>query len=177
MANLDASCTHPGRWPIARGITHGTAGARDHRERQIAEVLGRYGLSHLVEVLGLGRLVSAADGLMRREVHESHTEPENLRLALEELGPTFIKLGQLLSTRADLLSPDYRTELAKLQDAAPASAADAIRGTVESELPGGVAGAFAEFEEEPLAAGSVGEAHAALLHDGTRVVVKVRRPG
>ena len=176
MAKLDASCTHPGRWPIPRGITHGTAGARDHRERQIAEVLGRYGLSHLVEVLGLGRLVSAADGLMRREVHESHTEPENLRLALEELGPTFIKLGQLLSTRGDLLSPDYRAELSKLQDAAPAVASEVIRDIVESEFHAPADTAFAAFEAAPLACASVGQAHTAVLHDGTDVVVKVRRP-
>ncbi|HEX4436497.1 MAG TPA: AarF/UbiB family protein [Solirubrobacteraceae bacterium] len=100
-----------------------------------------------------------------------------LRVAFEELGPTFIKLGQLLSTRADLLPAEYRSELSKLQDAAPAAPFDAIRETVDSELPGGVAGAFAEFDPAPLAVGSVGEAHAAVLHDGTRVVVKVRRPG
>jgi ubiquinone biosynthesis protein len=88
-----------------------------------------------------------------------------------------VKLGQLLSTRADLLSRDYLNELSKLQDAAPPAPADEIRETVESELPGGIAEAFAEFDPQPLAAGSVGEAHAAVLHDGTRVVVKVRRPG
>jgi ubiquinone biosynthesis protein len=100
-----------------------------------------------------------------------------LRLAFEELGPTFIKLGQLLSTRADLLPREYRRELTTLQDAAPPSPREAIRNRLESELTSGIAGAFADFDLEPLAAGSVGEAHAAVLHDGTQVVVKVRRPG
>ena len=152
----------------------GVARARDHRERQIAEVLGRYELSHLADVLGLERLVSAADGLIGREPPETHTEPENLRLALEELGPTFIKLGQLLSTRADLLSPDYRAELSKLQDAAPAVPSEVVKDIVERELHAPADTAFASFEAVPLACASVGQAHAATLHDGT--VVKVRRP-
>jgi ubiquinone biosynthesis protein len=154
----------------------GVARARDHRERQIAEVLGRYELSHLADVLGLERLVSAANGLIGREPPESHTEPENLRLSLEELGPTFIKLGQLLSTRADLLSPDYRAELSKLQDAAPAVPSEVVKDIVERELHAPADTAFATFEAVPLACASVGQAHAATLHDGTDVVVKVRRP-
>ena len=154
----------------------GVARARDHRERQIAEVLGRYELSHLADVLELERLVSAADGLIGREPPETHTEPKNLRLALEELGPTFIKLGQLLSTRADLLSPDYRAELSKLQDAAPAVPSEVVKDIVERELHAPADTAFASFEAVPLACASVGQAHAATLHDGTDVVVKVRRP-
>jgi ubiquinone biosynthesis protein len=153
-----------------------TGAARRHREREIAHVLTRRGLHFLTGILSL-------------QPHTGHGDPElqdsgaaavqarELRLALEELGPTFIKLGQLLSTRADLLAPAYTRELSKLQDAAPPAPADAIREIVESELPGGVAAAFAEFDPQPLAAGSVGEVHAAVLHDGTRVVVKVRRPG
>lgn len=149
---------------------------RRRREREIGEVLTRHGLHSLTAVLSFER---------RRGREESELAPSNqttvpareLRLALEELGPTFVKLGQLLSTRGDLLPSAYRDELSKLQDAAPPAPAEAIRETVESELPGGVAGAFAEFDPEPLAAGSVGEAHAAVLHDGTSVIVKVRRPG
>jgi ubiquinone biosynthesis protein len=153
-----------------------TGAARRHREREIVHVLSRRGLHFLTGILSL-------------QPHAGHGDPElegsgaaavqarELRLALEELGPTFIKLGQLLSTRADLLAPAYTRELSKLQDATPPAPADAIREIVESELSGGVAAAFAEFDPQPLAAGSVGEVHAAVLHDGTRVVVKVRRPG
>jgi len=144
------------------------------REREIAHVLARHGLVFLAHALGLDRAVSA---LHHDKPSERAIPARELRLALEELGPTFIKLGQLLSTRADLLSEEYRRELERLQDAAPPAPAAAISETVESELAGGVAGSFAEFDEQPLAAGSVGEAHAAVLHDGTSVVVKVRRPG
>jgi ubiquinone biosynthesis protein len=152
-----------------------TGAGRRHREREIAHVLARHGLHSLA-------------GILSFEPHGGHSGPDlahsaaaavparELRLALEELGPTFIKLGQLLSTRAELLPAAYTLELSKLQDAAPPAPADAIRETVKSELPGGVA-AFAEFDPRPLAAGSVGEAHAAVLHDGTKAVVKVRRPG
>jgi ubiquinone biosynthesis protein len=154
----------------------GVTRARDHRERQIAEVLVRYGLSYLANVIGLERLVTVADGLVGRAHTAAHTPPENLRLALEELGPTFIKLGQLLSTRADLLSADYRTELTKLQDAAPAVPSEMVEDIVERELHARADAVFAVFEAAPLACASVGQAHTATLHDGTDVVVKVRRP-
>jgi ubiquinone biosynthesis protein len=150
--------------------------ARDHREREIAEVLVRYGLSYLATAVGLGRLLSAEQQVLRREPPEAHTPPENLRLALEELGPTFIKLGQLLSTRADLLSPEYRSELARLQDAAPAVPSDVVEDIVARELHASADTVFATFDVVPLACASVGQAHTATLHDGTDVVVKVRRP-
>jgi ubiquinone biosynthesis protein len=150
--------------------------ARDHRERQIAQVLVRYGLSYLANVVGLERLVTAAHGAVGRAWADARTPPENLRLALEELGPTFIKVGQLLSTRADLLSPDYRAELAKLQDTAPAISSDVVEDIVERELHAPADTAFATFDAAPLACASVGQAHAATLRDGTDVVVKVRRP-
>ena len=146
------------------------------RERQIAEVLVRYGLSYLANVVGLERVVSVADGLVGRARADARTPPENLRLALEELGPTFIKLGQLLSTRADLLPPDYRAELTKLLDAAPAVPSNVVEEIVEHELHAPVDTAFASFDAVPLACASVGQAHTATLRDGTEVVVKVRRP-
>ena len=103
--------------------------------------------------------------------------PAHLRLALEELGTTFIKLGQILSTRADLLPPEYLAELTKLQDSAPPVPFDAIRETLVSELGQPIENVFAEFDTQPLAAASIGQAHAATLPDGTEVVVKIRRPG
>jgi ubiquinone biosynthesis protein len=154
----------------------GVTGARDHRERQIAAVLVRYGLSYLANVVGLERLVKVAPGFVRRAPVDARTPAENLRLALEELGPTFIKLGQLVSTRADLLSPDYRAELTKLLDTAPAVPSQVVKDIVERELHAPVETAFATFDAAPLACASVGQAHTATLHDGTDVVVKVRRP-
>jgi ubiquinone biosynthesis protein len=120
--------------------------------------------------------VRGAHGLVGRASAEARTPPEQLRHALEELGPTFIKLGQLVSTRADLLSPDYRAELTKLQDAAPAVPSEIVEDIIERELHASVDTAFAAFEVAPLACASVGQAHTATLHDGTEVVVKVRRP-
>ncbi|HTQ11231.1 MAG TPA: AarF/ABC1/UbiB kinase family protein [Fimbriimonadaceae bacterium] len=104
------------------------------------------------------------------------TQPERLRLALEELGPTFIKLGQMLSTRPDLLPPDYIVELSKLQDHAPTVPYDEIASIVRREFgeePGAV---FPSFEVQPRAAASIAQVHSAKLPDGAPVVVKVRRP-
>ncbi len=149
-----------------------------NREREIAEVLLRHGLVYLSDVLGFGRLMSAEARLGGREATRTlATPPEDLRAALAELGPTFIKIGQWLSTRGDLLPEVYRDELAKLQDAAPPVPFDSIRESVQRELQGEIESAFAAFEARPLAAGSIGQAHAATLRDGSQVVVKVRRPG
>jgi ubiquinone biosynthesis protein len=149
---------------------------REHRQRQIAEVLARYGLNYLANAVGLERLVARERALRGRKPREQHTPPEDLRRALEELGPTFIKLGQLLSTRADLLPLDYRTALAKLQDAAPAIPTDVVQEIVAAELHTSTSDAVVGFHAEPLACASVGQAHLATLLDGTEVVVKVRRP-
>jgi ubiquinone biosynthesis protein len=149
-----------------------------HREREIGELLIRHGLVFLARVLGFEHLISLEARVRGREVTEElATAPVNLRLALEELGPTFIKLGQMLSARGDLLPAEYLQELEKLQDAAPPVAFDAIRESVERELQVGVDSAFASFDSRPLAAGSIGQAHAATLHGASEVVVKVRRPG
>jgi ubiquinone biosynthesis protein len=154
-------------------MAHETA-ALHRRERQIGEILARNGLE----------AVAAAAG--RRDHSEialpnhrwaSLVSPVRLRQALEELGPTFIKLGQILSTRADLLPSDYQLELAKLQDAAPQLAPEVVRDLITAEFDKSLDQAFATFELEPIAAGSIGQAHAATLSDGIDVVVKVRRPG
>ncbi|HET7286806.1 MAG TPA: AarF/UbiB family protein, partial [Pyrinomonadaceae bacterium] len=107
----------------------------------------------------------------------ANARPLHLRLALEELGPTFIKLGQILSTRADLLPPEYLVELTKLQDSAPPVAFEEIHQALLTELARPIEDIFAHFDPVPLAAASIGQAHAATLWDGTEVVVKVRRPG
>jgi ubiquinone biosynthesis protein len=132
-----------------------------NRYRQISQVLARFGLGFLVG----SRLGTAT------------ARPERLRLALEELGPTFIKLGQILSTRVDLLPAEYIDELTKLQDAAPALPAETVRAILSEELGPAAEAKFASFDDAPLAAASIGQTHAATLRDGTAVVVKVRRPG
>jgi ubiquinone biosynthesis protein len=149
--------------------------AQHNRRRQIADVFVRHAWGYLLSVAGLQHLRSVDDSATRRD--ECQTAPEHLRLALEELGPTFIKLGQMLSTRADLLAPEYRLELAKLQDAAPSLPGEVVREVMASELQGDLESAFASFDLHPLAAASIGQAHAARLFDGTEVVVKFRRPG
>jgi len=148
------------------------------RYLQIASAFRRHGLGLVVGLLGLERVLSAgrggaADGAKRA----SAESPAHLRAALEELGPTFIKLGQLLSTRSDLLPPSFITELAKLQDAAPPVPVDEIRAVIRTELGADPEAIFAAFENRPMASASIGQAHAATLADGTPVVVKVRRPG
>jgi ubiquinone biosynthesis protein len=148
------------------------------RKREIAAILVRHGLSQLLAASGLDRAVSAGRAALRLPAAaDSFVAPRDLRLALEELGPTFIKLGQAASTRTDLLPPDYLDELAKLQDAAPPVPPQAAWAVIQAELGGATKTAFQSFGLEPLAAASIGQAHPATLQDGTDVVVKVRRPG
>ena len=105
----------------------------------------------------------------------SNGRPVYLRYS-EDLGATFIKLGQILSTRADLLPPEYLAELTKLQDSTPPVPFEAIQQVLVTELGQPLEKVFAEFDPVPLAAASIGQAHAAVMWDGTEVVVKVRRP-
>ncbi|WP_028491284.1 ubiquinone biosynthesis regulatory protein kinase UbiB [Thioalkalivibrio sp. ALE19] len=105
------------------------------------------------------------------------TRGERIRRALEDLGPIFIKFGQMLSTRRDLLPDDIAVELARLQDRVPPFPADRARAVIEAELERPVDIAFAEFSDTPLASASIAQVHEARLQDGREVVVKVVRPG
>ncbi|MCK5336641.1 MAG: ubiquinone biosynthesis regulatory protein kinase UbiB, partial [Gammaproteobacteria bacterium] len=102
---------------------------------------------------------------------------ERLRLALEDLGPVFIKLGQMLSTRRDLLADDIAQELTKLQDNVPSFPADQAKAIIEKSLKCDVNEAFLRFDNEPFASASIAQVHGAQLKDGTEVIVKVVRPG
>lgn len=148
------------------------------RYRQVATAAARHGLGFVVDQLGLGWMVPFHWGFLghpRREF--PYTRPEHLRMALEEMGTTFIKLGQILSTRPDLLPPEYIAELAKLRDRAPPTPADAIRRCLQEELGAPVEVVFKTFDDRPIASASIGQVHAATLVDGTEVVVKVQKPG
>jgi len=103
--------------------------------------------------------------------------PHELRETLAELGPTFVKLGQVLSTRPDIVPPRYEAELATLQDSAPRIAADAVRRALRRELGRDPSELYASFDDVPIAAASIGQVHGATLADGREVVVKLRRPG
>jgi len=155
--------------------------ARDlGRLRNIASVLARYGFTDIVSHLGM-------EATLERLGHRLHwTEAENLarmrhaeraRRALEELGPTFIKLGQLLSTRVDLFPPEWIEEFERLQDSVAPAPYDKVREQVRSDLGAHPEDVFRDFEPVPIAAASIAQIHRAELPDGTRVVVKVRRPG
>jgi predicted unusual protein kinase regulating ubiquinone biosynthesis (AarF/ABC1/UbiB family) len=134
----------------------------------------RYGLADFAREQGLDALGDGEGGPSRRE--PSPETAAAFRARLVELGPAYIKLGQVLSTRPDLLPEAYIRELEKLQDdVAPVPLADVV-DTIESELGARMGKLFARFEDEPLGTASLGQAHAAVLRDGRDVVVKVQRP-
>ena len=147
------------------------------RIAEIAAVLGKYGLADLFggfKYAWLQDRFKSADG---QSLTQGVTQAARVRMALTELGTTFIKLGQMLSTRADLLGPELTEELSQLQANVPPDAASVARATIEKELGLPIEQLFASFEDEPLAAASIAQVHAALLHTGQSVVVKVRRAG
>lgn len=153
-----------------------------HQDRylQISRILSRHGLGYFIDALGLERWVRPDWDLLghpRTRERERHTRAEHVRLVLEELGPTAVKIGQILSTRPDLLSPAFQRELEKLQDSASPVAYDDVRSAIVEELGADPEELFVNFNRTPLASASIGQAHTAILQDGTEVVLKVRRPG
>ncbi|MDR1312472.1 MAG: hypothetical protein LBQ12_01970, partial [Deltaproteobacteria bacterium] len=145
------------------------------RITEVISVLAKFGFGDLVVDAGLKGFMTKVRriaGLPAAEATSSR--PRRLRLALEELGLVFIKLGQYLSTRRDFMPPSYIVELSKLQDSVPSIPEDEVRRILLDSLG---EGAFKEVADQPLAAASVGQVHAATLPDGTEAVVKVRRPG
>ncbi|GGJ02187.1 ABC transporter [Paenibacillus hunanensis] len=139
--------------------------------------LMRHGFGYMVEEMGLNRMLSIPLKLARRDVHGIRTVGERIRLVLEELGPTFIKLGQLASTRSDLLPENIIEELVKLQDQVPPFAGEEARQIIELELGLSIEDMLESFQEEPVAAASIGQVHLGKLHSGELVAIKVQRPG
>jgi ubiquinone biosynthesis protein len=146
------------------------------RFEQIMVVLAKHGLAAWLRESDpdfLQRFLRSPEG----ENLAGRPRPERIRMALAELGTTFIKLGQMLSTRADLVGADLAGELTKLQADTPADPPETVRETIENELGRPVDEIFAEFDDSPLASASIAQVHAATLEDGTEVVVKVQHAG
>ncbi|MHB1676517.1 MAG: ABC1 kinase family protein [Sulfuriferula sp.] len=151
------------------------------RLHEIASILIRYGWGDFVRVLGIGTILERAGRILHWQAQPaeiSQLEPAiRIRLALEELGPTFVKLGQLLATRVDLVPSAWIVELEKLQSHVPPVAFELIEADLLAILNKPIEEVFLQFEREPFAAASMAQVHRAQLFDGTRVVVKIRRPG
>lgn len=151
-----------------------------NRYRQILTVLFKYGFGDLIDTLNLAQYLEIGLHLLTRKRHE-HTErlsrAERVRLVCEELGPTFIKLGQVVSTRPDLVPADWIEELKRLQQHVPPFPFEQAREIIEAELKRPLHDIFPTFEEGAFAAASIGQAHRATLPGGDSVVVKVQRPG
>ena len=150
------------------------------RYRQILAILFKYGFGDLVELLRIEQYVEVGLQLIsrkRRDRIERFSRAERVRMALEELGPTYIKLGQVLSTRPDLIPVDFINELSKLQDDVSPCPLSDVCGVIASELGHPPDDVFESFEETPLASASIGQVYRARLKDGEAVAVKVQRPG
>lgn len=155
------------------------------RLTQIAQVFARHGFGSILERIKIGSLLNAEDA---KRLQEQHSEtmgqvasstiglPIRLRQALEELGPTFVKLGQLLAVREDLVPKPFIEELRKLHSSVSSLPYPVISRIIAEELGAERLALIAEIDVEPLAAGSIGQVHAARLASGEEVVIKVQRP-
>ena len=150
-----------------------TVAARDRaRLGEIVQIASRFGLDLLLARLGV-----AGGAATRDDASEAMPLPARTRLAMEALGPTFVKLGQILATRGDLLPLEWISELETLHSGAPILPLEVLRPSVEAALGEAPETAFAAFEPTPLAAASMAQVHRATLHDGREVVLKIQRPG
>src|SRR5271166_4411555 len=147
-----------------------------HRSGEIVGVLAKYGLADWFKGLDLSWIKERMKSFDGQHIPDLKIE-ERVRLAFSELGTTFIKLGQLLSTRPDLVGPEVARELTRLQAAAPADPTDTVRATLEAEFGQPLGSLFAHFEDAPLASASIAQVHRAQLCSDELVVVKVQHAG
>ena len=149
------------------------------RLHEISSVLIRYGWGDVVRILGVSHLLERAGQLLHWQTSNEVAQldlPIRIRLALTDLGPTFVKLGQILATRVDVFPPSWIAEFEKLHSQVPPVPFDRLRPGLEAVWGRKVEEVFADFQLEPFAAASIAQVHRAHLPDGTPVVVKVRRP-
>lgn len=147
------------------------------RYRDIAIALIRHGFGIVVEEIGFAQFLSLPQRMFfEPKKKDPKSVGERIRLVLQELGPTFVKLGQIASTRPDLLPEEIIRELEKLQDRVPPFSFQEVRGIIQEELADEPDNIFQHFEDTPLAAASIGQVHQAVLRSGEKVAVKVQRP-
>lgn len=143
------------------------------RMKEILTVAAKFGFGEILRGSKLGEFLGKFKKI--KEVEDTPA-PVRFRLALEELGPTFMKLGQVLSMRPDLIPPEWSEELANLQDSCPAVPWNEIANELEKEYKGGIDATFSSVEESPIGDGSMAQVHRAVTKDGNKVVLKILRP-
>ncbi len=146
------------------------------RYREILQVLWKHGFGEILKLVILQKVMGMDEKALNEKAAQEQLLPERVRMALEELGPTFVKFGQVLSSRRDLIPDDLYVELCKLQDHVPPFDGEVARAIVEDELGKSVKQLFATFSVKPIAGASIAQVHKAKLRDGTLVAVKVQRP-